>query len=64
MKVLIVRMAGGDLAELIEMEKEFCRFARANGCKKIMGEGRKGWERVCERMGYRFGYLMMEKALT
>lgn len=63
-KVLIVRMAGGDLDELIEMEKEFCKFARANGCSKIMGEGRKGWGRVCERMGYRFGYLMMAKDLT
>lgn len=63
-KVLIVRMAGGDLDELVEMEKIFCKFARANGCSKIMGEGRKGWERVCEGMGYRYGYVCMAKDLT
>lgn len=62
-KVLIVRMAGGDLTELVEMEKTFCEFARATGCTKIMGEGRKGWERVCEEMGYRYGYICMEKDL-
>lgn len=63
-KVLIVRTGGGDLAELIEMEKEFCRFARANGCSKIMGEGREGWQRVCEKMNYRLGYVCMVKDLT
>ncbi len=62
-KVLIVRMAGGDLDELVEMERTFCAFARANGCKKIMGEGREGWKRICERLDYRFGYIMMIKDL-
>lgn len=63
-KVLFVRLAGGDLSELIEMEKEFCRFARANGCTKIGGAGRGGWARVCKRMGYRFGYVTLVKDLT
>ena len=62
-KVLMVRHAGGDLDELIEMEKTFCDFARAMGCTKIMGEGRQGWRRVCERMKYRFGFLTMTKDL-
>jgi hypothetical protein len=63
-KVLMVRIGGGDLSELIEMEKTFCKFARANGCKKIMGEGRLGWQRVSERMGYQFGFVTMAKDLT
>ena len=63
-KALIVRHAGGDMAELIEMEKTFCAFARANDCTKIMGEGREGWKRICERMGYRFAMVMMEKDLA
>jgi len=62
-KVLIVRMAGGNLNELIEMEKSFCQFACAMGCTKIMGEGRRGWERVSEHMGYRFGYVVAVKDL-
>lgn len=60
-KVLIVRMGGGDLNELVEIEKTLCRFARANGCTTIMGEGREGWQRVCEKMGYRFASVCMLK---
>jgi hypothetical protein len=63
-KVLTVVHGGGDLAELIDdMEPAMCAFARAHGCDLIMGTGRKGWERVCERRGYRFGWLVMVKDL-
>ena len=62
-KALIVRMGGGDMEELIEMEKTLCVFARANGCTIIMGEGREGWERVCKSIGYRYGYVAMAKDL-
>jgi hypothetical protein len=62
--VLIVRHAGGDLAELLDrMEPAFCGFARAQGCDAIMGEGRAGWRRACERRGYRFAHLAMIKDL-
>lgn len=63
-KVLLVRIGGGDLGELIEMEKSLCQYASAMGCTKIMGEGRKGWQRVCEKMGYRYGFVTMIKDLT
>lgn len=63
-KALMVRHAGGDMSELIEMEKSFCKFASAMGCAKIMGEGRQGWKRVCERMGYAFAFVTMTKDIT
>jgi hypothetical protein len=64
-KVLCVVHGGGDLSELIdEMEPALCAFARAAGCDLIMGIGRKGWQRVCEKRGYSFGWVAMVKALN
>jgi hypothetical protein len=63
-KALVIRHAGGDLEELTnKMEPAFCVFARAHGCTKIMGEGREGWKRVCRRMGYALGFVVMVKDL-
>jgi hypothetical protein len=63
-KILIVKHGGGDLTELLDvMEPKMCAFARANGCDGIMGEGRRGWERVTEKRGYRFAFLTMIKDL-
>ncbi len=63
-KMLVVMHGGGDLIELLEeMEPALCAFARVAGCDGIMGFGRKGWQRVCERRGYRFGWLAMVKDL-
>jgi hypothetical protein len=63
-KMLVVLHGGGDLAELIDrLEPALCAFARAAGCDGIMGLGRKGWERVCEKRGYRFGWVTMVKML-
>lgn len=46
MKVLDLFIAGGDLDELIDMEKGLEDYARANGCKLMCGGGRAGWGRV------------------
>jgi hypothetical protein len=63
-KVLIVVHGGGSLEELLdEMEPSLCAFAQAAGCDAIMGTGRKGWERVTEKRGYRFGWTTMVKDL-
>jgi hypothetical protein len=63
--VLCIIHGGGDLAELVDaMEPALCAFARAAGCDLIMGIGRKGWQRVCEKRGYRFGWVAMVKALN
>jgi hypothetical protein len=63
-KALVVVHGGGDMAELLdELEPATCEFARAEGCRHIMGTGRKGWERVTRTHGYRFGYITMVKRL-
>ena len=63
-KALVVVHGGGDMGELLSaLEPAMCDFARAQGCTLIMGTGRKGWERVTQQRGYRFGYVTMVKSL-
>ncbi len=38
-------LAGGDMEELIEAEKNVCDWARELGCDSMEIIGRKGWER-------------------
>jgi hypothetical protein len=61
MKVLGFFLIGGDLDELLnELEPTICAFAAANGCKRVQGGGRKGWERV---LNYEYGGTHMYKDL-
>lgn len=46
LSVFHVWLAGGDLAELLAIEKTFDAMARTLGCSKISISGRAGWERV------------------
>lgn len=63
-KILIVVHGGGNLEELLDvLEPRMCVFARAQGCDAIMGTGRRGWERVTGRRGYRFAWINMIKDL-
>jgi hypothetical protein len=38
-------LAGGDMDELMEAEKNICVWARELGCSSMEIIGRKGWER-------------------
>ena len=38
-------LAGGDMDELIEAEKQICQWAKEQGCSGMEIIGRKGWER-------------------
>jgi hypothetical protein len=65
-KALNVFAGGGEtgpaLIELTEMmEPALVAWARASDCRWILGFGRKGWERVCARMGYRHLWSVMVK---
>lgn len=39
-------LAGGDMDELLEAEKQVCEWAKTQGCTSMEIIGRKGWERV------------------
>lgn len=61
-KALMVVHGGGDLTELLErLEPQMERYAQQRGCDAIMGQGRKGWERVCKTRGYRLAWVAMMK---
>ena len=66
-KVLNVFAGGGKrgiaLRELTrEMEPALLAWAKANGATRIIGFGSyPGWQRVCERMGYRHLWTVMQK---
>lgn len=60
MKVMSCFLVGGDLEELRAKEVEhLIPFAKANGCSRIMGAGRPGWERV--RSDWTRGGVYMHK---
>lgn len=63
-RILIVVHGGGDLEELLDvLEPRMCAFACAEGCDAIMGTGRRGWDRVTKKRGYRFAWINMIKDL-
>jgi hypothetical protein len=46
-------LLGGDLTELLhEMEPAICKWGKAMGCSRVIGAGRKGFERVLRPLGY------------
>lgn len=64
-RVFWIVHGGGNLGQLLdEMEPVLCDYARACGCDLIMGGGREGWKKPCEKRGYRFGWLVMVKDLN
>lgn len=58
-----VMSAGGDLAEILAMVPGMEAFARLNGCKVSVVEGRRGWEKVLKAGGYGFLSVKLEKTL-
>lgn len=50
---LLVWLAGGELEDLLqEFRLSMERWARAQGCRRVLLIGRPGWERVLNRFGY------------
>ena len=45
--------AGGDLDELVAFVPQISAAARAAGATRLQMGGRRGWERVAERLGWR-----------
>ena len=51
-KTMHIFLAGGDLNELLEMEKSVRAFAETIGCNSMSISGRRGWLRIFERDGW------------
>jgi hypothetical protein len=51
-KTMHIFLAGGDLNELLEMEKSVRAFAKTIGCNSMSISGRRGWLRIFERDGW------------
>ena len=52
-KVMHIFLAGGDLEELLEMEKSVRAYAQTIGCNSMSISGRRGWVRIFERDGWK-----------
>lgn len=52
-KVMHIFLAGGDLEELLEMEKSVRAYAQTIGCNSMSISGRRGWLRIFERDGWK-----------
>ena len=51
-KVMHIFLAGGDLDELLEMEKSVRAYATTIGCNSMSISGRRGWVRIFEGDGW------------
>lgn len=60
-KVVNCWLGGGDLTELLEMEKQIVAYAKAEGCGRVTGGGRFGWNKVLK--DYRISGTYMYKDL-
>ena len=58
---LRIGLAGGDLDELLDIEKDICDYARSQGFDSLEIIGRPGWERVLD--GYRRTAILLRKEL-
>ena len=60
---LHVWLAGGELAEILDMKPGIEAWARAQGCTHVTIDGRAGWTRVLRRHGYAPRGVELERRL-
>ena len=56
-------LAGGDLQEIIEALPDVEASARARNFVRVMIYGRKGWEKVLNKLDYHHKWTVLEKSL-
>lgn len=59
-----VFLIAGKLAEVERVRPAIEDWAKKQGCSRILGYGRRGWERVMERAGYKFQSVILAKELS
>ena len=58
-----VFLAGGDLEELIEMQKSLSKWAKEMGADHLTLTGRKGWERALRDEGWKHPHTTLTKEI-
>jgi hypothetical protein len=64
MKALHVFLAGGKMGELIEMIDSAVVWGTAQGCTSMTMAGRKGWEKILARQGWKPVMSVMEREIA
>lgn len=62
-RVLHCFLAGGKSAEIIEMMDSAAAWGKAYGCEAFTIAGRKGWQRVLKKHGWKPTMTVMEAAI-
>ncbi|HVM95103.1 MAG TPA: hypothetical protein VMT89_01885 [Candidatus Acidoferrales bacterium] len=63
-KIFFITHGGGDLEELLtKMEPVCVKLAKLFDCDGVIGLGRLGWKKPCEKIGYKLAYIAMIKDL-
>jgi hypothetical protein len=62
-KVLHVFLAGGDMNELISMINDASEWGKLQKCVSMTISGRRGWERVLGKVGWKAKMIVMEKEI-
>lgn len=62
-KVVHVFLAGGQMDEVVDGIESVADWGRQQGCQSMTISGRKGWERILDKSGFRPVMVVMEKEL-
>jgi hypothetical protein len=62
-KVIHVFLAGGQMDEVVGGIESVAEWGRQQGCQSMTMSGRKGWERILDKSGFRPVMVVMEKEL-
>jgi N-acyl-L-homoserine lactone synthetase len=61
--VFHVFLAGGRLEQITALNEPFAEFAKANGCSSLTIAGRKGWEKVLNKLGWKFEFTTLKREI-
>jgi hypothetical protein len=63
-KVLNVFLAGGDMAQVLDMIADAKAWGKCHGCTSISMTGRKGWARVLNKHGWKEQFVTMAQDIA
>lgn len=62
-RVLHVFLAAGEMDQITDMIESAAQWGRTQGCTSLTLSGRKGWERVLDRYGFKPVMVVMEREI-